>query len=737
MNLAQSSQPLPLPNSAQFNEEDEGGLDLGQVLGAINRSKFLIAGITTVIACAALIKAHTETPVYQASFEILTEPVTVETEVISSVPETLSNRQEATGTVDETKIKVLQSPRVLEPIAEKLKSKYPDISYGQINSGLSIKTNEPNILAISYSDPNPELIQDVLDLVSEAFLKYSLDERQADVRRGIKFVDEQLPTLRKRVDSLQEDLQKIRQKNNLVNPETKGQKLSEQISIFEQELINNQLQLDEARALYTQLQRELRQQSAESAVASTLSENSRYQNILAQLQEIDTQIAQQSVLFLENSLEMRVLEEQRQRLLPLLRREGERVSREAAVHIRELEVRNQALSQSLERLNQEVKQLSAVIRDYTDIQRELQIATDNLNQFLTTREALRIDAAQKQTPWELLVPISEPKASVTSLKNNLVLGTILGLLLGVGAALVVDQLRNVIHTPKQVKEITRLPLLGVIPFEKELGEFSPAEASIVIVQLTSDNSELRNGHQSPQYNTIPFFESFRSLNTNIRLLGIDNPIRSLVISSAMPKEGKSTVAVHLAQAAATMGQRVLIVDTDLRNPSLHQRTAVMNMYGLAEVISTDSGLENAIQQSPVEENLFVLTTGQTPLDSIRLLASQKMQDLMEKLQAAFDLVIYDAPTLLGFADASLLAAHANGILLVAGLGKLKRSLLEQALDEIKVSGTPVLGVVANGTGTRRFFGNSEKLLPTSQYKMPNSLNLYQREKENHPVTPES
>lgn len=701
MKVVQSSQPLPLPNSAQFNEDDEGGLDLGQVLGAINRSKFLIAGITTVIASLAILKALTDTPVYQAGFEILTEPVTVETEVISSVPETLSSRQEQTGAIDETKIKVLQSPGVLEPIAEKLKNKYPDISYGQVSGNLSITTNGPNILAISYKDPNPELIQDVLDLVSQAFIKYSLDERQADVRRGIKFVDEQLPALRKRVDSLQEQLQVIRQKNNLVNPETKGQKLSEQISTFEQELINNQLQLDEAKSLYTELQRELTQQSAESAVASTLSENSRYQNILAQLQEIDTQIAQESVIFLENSSEIQILQEQRQRLLPLLRREGERVSREAAGYIRELEVRNQALAKSLERLNQEVKQLSVVIRNYTDIQRKLQISTDNLNQFLTTREALRLDAAQKQTPWELLVPISKPKASVTSLKSNLVLGTILGLLLGIGAALVLNQLRNFVYTPKQLKEITRLPLLGVIPFEKELGEFYPAKAEAVVMQPASDNSELSNKHQFSQQRSIPFFESFRSLNTNLRLVGLNNPIRSLVISSAMPTEGKSTVAVNLAQTAAVMGQKVLIVDTDLRNPSLHQRMGVMNTYGLAEVISTGSDFEKAIQKSPLEENLFVLTTGKTPLDSIRLLASQKMQDLMEKLQAAFELVIYDAPSLLGFADASLLAAHTNGILLVAGLGKLKCSILEQALDEIRVSGTPVLGLVANGAKDSR------------------------------------
>jgi len=696
MKAEQYSQQLPLAKNVQLHEDEEGGLDLGQVLGSIRRGALLIAGVTTVVASAALLKALTDTPVYQAGFELLTEPVTVETEVISSVSDTLTSRQEKTATVDETKIKVLRSPRVLSPVAEQLETQYPGMTYSQLNGNLTIQTNGQNVLAVSYKDPNQELVKDVLKAVSDAFLDYSLEERQADVRRGMKFVEEQLPQLRSRVEALQQQLQTLRQQNNLLDPETTGKLLSDQIATFEKQRLDLQVQLNEANALYADLQRELAQQPVESAVGSALTENSRYQKMLGQIQEIDSQIAQKSAIFREESPDIQTLREQRQNLLPLLRQEGERVTREVEMRIRELEVRNQALSQGIERLNQQVKQLSAVTREYTDIQRELQISTENLNQFLSKREGLRIDAAQKEVPWQLLGEISEPQASSASAKTNLVLGTVLGLLLGIGAALVVDQLRNVVHTPKQVKDLTKLPLLGVIPLDKELGEFSPAVDPAAIVQKASYTSDLVNAHQSQRYKADPFFEAFRYFCTNVRLLGADNPIRSFVITSAIPGEGKSTVAAHLAQAAATMGQRVLIVDTDLRSPRVHQRMGVMNMYGLADVISTDLDFDNVIQRSPIEENLFVLTAGPTPPDSIRLLASQKMRDLMEKLQAAFDLVIYDAPPLLGFADASLVAAHTSGIVLVAGLGRVKRSVLEQALDELKVSGSSVLGVVANG-----------------------------------------
>jgi len=121
----------------------------------------------------------------------------------------------------------------------------------------------------------------------------------------------------------------------------------------------------------------------------------------------------------------------------------------------------------------------------------------------------------------------------------------------------------------------------------------------------------------------------------------------------------------------------------------------MNIQGLTDVISSDLDWSNVIERSPLEDNLYVLSAGPVPPDSIRLLASQKMQDLMQDLHSSFDLVIYDTPPLVVFADATLLAANTNGMVLVAGLGKLKRTVFQQALEELQISATPILGLVAN------------------------------------------
>jgi capsular exopolysaccharide synthesis family protein len=691
---------LALTKAPQFDESSEGGLDLGQVIAAIRRKAFLIAGITTVVAALAAFKATTEDPLYKGQFEILIEPETIETKVISSTnPNTLSSQEESITTQEDAiKLKILKSPEVMEPIVKQLQTRYPRMTYGSLYSNLNLKSEgqTTKVLTVSFQDKSSELVKSVLDLVSQTYLDYSLNTRQTGIRRGIKFVESQLLPLRERVVIQQERLQKIRQENNLVDPQIKGQQLSQSIASFGQEQLENQIQLNEARSMYASLQKELLQQGAESAALSVLSNNTRYQNLLNQLLAIDTQMAQDSVLLLEASSEIQTLQQQRQNLLPLIRREGQRVAREMATRIQELETRSQILDRTLISLNQQVKQLSFVIRQYNEVQRELDIATENLNQFLSQREALRIDAAQKEIPWRLLVPPNEPKPNSVSLKQNLALGTILGLLLGLGTALVLDKLGNLLHTSKDIKDVTHLPVLGVIPWEKELEKLTDNLAFFTASE-SPQNGNYSNGRKPKIPFSPGFLEAFRFLYTNIRFLSSDPPIQSLVISSAAFADGKSTISLYLAQAAAAMGQRVLLVDTDLRHPNLHDRLNLNNEKGLSDFLATKAtDFNEAIQRSLLEENLFVLTAGSMSPDPTRLLASAKMQDLMEKLEAIFDLVIYKAPPLVGFADPYLLANHTDGVLLVATLGKLKRSALAKTLDELRTSGTPVLGLAING-----------------------------------------
>lgn len=717
----QNSQPLPpenhtarqfqwLPpiNPAHSGEEDEGGLNLGQVFSVLKRGLPVIIGVTIVVTSAAMLKALSSKPIYQAGFEILTKPVTVESQVISSVPQTLGNKERETAserTVDATKLKLLKSPKVLSPIADQLKSKYPTITEEEIATNLSvIPVPSSEILAVTLQDADPEKVKAVLKLVAASYLNYSLEERLADVRQGIDFVNAQVPQLQQRVDAIQDRLQTFRQQYNLIDPDSTAKQLSDQTNTVSQQGLETRIKLNEARALYKDLEELLRRSDDPASIA--LSGNARYQALLSQLLSVEGEIAKESSLFKDNTPNVQVLKEQQQNLVPLLRREGRRVQEEVASQIRALEYRDRILGESANQLNQQVKQLSVVSRQYTDIQQELKIATDNLNQFLTKREALRIDAGQRKTPWQILTPPGEPVPSAANIKRTTMLGVILGVLLGIGVALLLDKLSSVLHDPEEIKEISKFPVLGVIPFSRELediedlgslGKLASLGDIGGLMQQMGQKIKLNNGAKSRYYTASPFSEAFRSLYTNIRLLSSDTQVRSIVISSSTPAEGKSTISVNLAHAAAALGQRVLLVDTDLRRPKVHEQLGLENTSGLSNAISSNLEVERLIQQSPGESNLFILTAGQIPPDPTKLLSSQKMQNLMEQFKAAYDLVIYDTPPLVGLADTKLIASKTDGIVMVVRLGKTKRSVLSQALEGIKLFSVPVLGMVINGS----------------------------------------
>lgn len=682
-------------------EDQEGGLRLDRFVAALRRHLLLIAGITTLTATAAVLKAITDTPVYRSSFDILTPSSTLETQIISTLnPDALSNQSEfVNSTLDETRLRILTSPRVMEPILKELQKSQPDITYGRLIGNLKIFPNKDGeILTVEYSSENPGKVTDVLEVVLAGYLRYSLEDRQNDIFRGIDFVDEQLPVVRERVNSLEAELENLRQRANLIDPLMQGEQLSAQTAKFAAEQFDLRVQLEQTQQLYQDLQQTLNN-SGELAASSALLDSDRYQALLNLLLEVDSQLAANLTLYLEDSPEIEVVEARRENLQPLLEREGQRVQREVASYIRELENRDRALSETITILNQSTNRLSTVARQYNTLQRELEIATTNLNQFLTKREALRIDAAQRQTPWEVLTPPSHPRASSASARRNLVLGTVLGLLLGAGAAIIVDRFSGKIHTIDELKEATRLPLLGNIPQSSLLdsgGSVLFAVRELSSMEVTLDLSSAASAYElRADQVAMPFLEAFRILATNIRLSNPEQPIKSLAISSAVPNSGKSTVSLHLAYTMALLGYRTLVVDNDFRRPSLHGLCHLSNEKGLTNYVVGEYDFEDILVKVPLDNKLFVVTAGSVPPNPLKILAAPKMQEFYAKINQDFDFIIFDTPPLLGFADTPMIAERTQGILLTVRLGEIKHSQLQSALDELQIAQIPLIGMVAN------------------------------------------
>jgi len=604
----------------------------------------------------------------------------------------------------------------LIPLLEKVQVNYGDITYTQFNNQLKIsrityakdgKEAGTKLLEFTYQDTDPAKIQSVLGTVSKYYLEYSRQERLKQTTRGMAYIDSQLPALRMRVDKLQRQLQLLRQQANLSLPDQSSKSLTDQASGISSQQISLEAQLAETRKLYKNLKEQLSQGNIGGVVAIN---PKMYETLIGQLQTLETQLAVSSTQYREDSPPMQSLREKQKNMRRLLEKEAESTLKTVASQIQQLEARERSLTTSENNLNKTIRDLPSVWREYGDLERELGVATESLKVFLSKRETLKLGVGQQDTPWTV---INEPSimtneqgsplsVTATNKTKNLAIALVLSLLFGVAVGFLVEVLNRVFHTPEEVKWGTKLPILGVVPRAQKLKRITKkSNHRIPAVENFADDPaksrQLQAGRNKFRTDLdYSFLESFGSLYTNLRLLSPGISMRSLVITSAVKGDGKSTIAFHLAKTAASVGLRVLVVDADLRLPQLHLLLGLPNVRGLTDVIATDLSLNDAIQKSPEENNLFVLTAGPNLHDPIKLLSSKKMLYLMEQFQTFFDLVIYDTPPLVGLADAHILAAQTDGTLLVVKIERTDRSLVTQALEGLKISGASVLGTVVNG-----------------------------------------
>jgi polysaccharide biosynthesis transport protein len=670
--------------AGSFMPESETGLNLNRIRRTVVRCLPLLIFTTIGSMGLAYGWASTRPNAYKSSFDLLVRKSSAEGRLLSAVQQnqnssTVNSDNPATLS-DNTLLTILTSPKLLRQASEALGSQYPKLTYDVLKQGLILENpSQTDILRVSYTAADPKQVEQVLRVVSQAYLRYSLESQRTNIFQGVRFVEEQLPGLQSRVNYLQSQLQRFRQTYNLSDPNTQSEQLSTQLSSLNQLQYENQIALQENQASFNDLQRQFQSGNSYQLAASSLVRNSNYQKIRGQLLELDNQIARQSAILSDDHPGLIDLQQQRQRLIPLLDQEARQAIQEMGSSIRDLNARRQALAQTRTRLNQNMKQLSIQTREFNELQRELKIATDNLTQFLSKREALRIEAAQQQIPWELTTPPTLPELVQRHTTRTVALGGLLGLFLGLGIALLLDKIKNVFYSPDEVKAETNLPMLGVLPFAKEVRKRPVVKPD-----------------RKP-FQTSPFYiEATRSLYTNIRLLNVDKPIHSLTVTSINPRDGKTTVAIHLARVAATLGQRVLLVDADLRKPQLHHALGLSNEQGLTDLMTSNLNIYEVLQTIHSEPSLFVLTSGQVPPDPVRLLTSEKMKHLTRRLEAAFDLVIYDTPPAAGLADATVMTTRTDGMVLVVGIENTERSDFSDTLEALSLSSTTVHGVVVNG-----------------------------------------
>lgn len=338
-------------------------------------------------------------------------------------------------------------------------------------------------------------------------------------------------------------------------------------------------------------------------------------------------------------------------------------------------------------------------RDLAQTQEALKNATDDtertrletsLAQFRSTYSTLvasyqQVRIAESQALNNIVVaePAVDPEDPIRPrVMTNTLLAAIVGLLLALGAAFLVEYLDDTIKTPDDISRVSGLSTLGAIARLKDAGG-----ARQLIAWLRTK---------------APESEAYRTLRTNIQFSSVDKPIRSLLVTSSSPGEGKSTTTANLAVVLAQTGQRVIAVDTDLRRPVLHKVFGVPNNMGLTTALlggETDP-IDSYLQPTEID-SLSVLTSGPIPPNPSELLGSHRMAHLVERLSDAADIVIFDSPPVLAVTDAAVMGRQVDGVLLVADAGHTREHALAGATAELQKTGTNVLGVALNRLDTRR------------------------------------
>lgn len=711
------------PYANPVTESEPGYGQLFAVL--IRRFPWFLAAFVASIAVAGVMTKRTP-PTYRSSMQLLVEPnYQGRKEGGSGVD---SKFTDPTVQVDAaTQLSLMQSSPLLKKAVDKLKPEYPDMTVDQLKSALvlgQIKNKDDNvatkIFQVQYTDKDPEKTRKVLDAIQNVYLEYNIKQQNKRLTDGLKVISAQLRDVRKEVTTAEDSLQRFRRTQNLIDPETQAKAIQDELTRIQQERGTTRSLYKEAEATYKNLQQQLQSTPQNALVEARLSQSTRYQALLNEYQKTELALAQERLRFTEEVPKVQQLVAQLKSQKELLQQEQRRTlgaespqaSSEAPTLLQQgqksaidlnlaaklvdtqttkasLSAKDQVLAKKEQELYDELKRFPEILAQYGRLQPQVQLSRERLQELLKAEQQLRQELAKGGFNWE---PVEEPQRGVQlgpNLQQNLMLGAVIGLMLGGIAAFVREAADDSVHTTAELEKQVALPVLGTTP------KLPPAKTRESVIKLPFGKPEVPAPWTIQVLQSPPRWESLDLIYKNIELLNSVSAFKSLMITSALADEGKSALALGLAMSAARLHKRVLLIDANLRDPSLHKQLNLPNEQGLSTLLTNDVTIPNQISiQSSGSSYIDILTAGPTPADPANLLSSPRMQQLMATFEQNYDLVLIDSTPVLGLVDAMLTASSCRGVVMVASIGRVTRTQLTQATAML--SRLNLLGVVANG-----------------------------------------
>jgi capsular exopolysaccharide synthesis family protein len=554
------------------------------------------------------------------------------------------------------------------------------------------------ITEVTYSSPNPEFAAVVANTFVQAYVEKSLDLKMDSTHRSLEWLKPRAEAELKKLQASEKKLQTYMEENNLVTMEERATIIPEALTQLGRELITAESRTKEHKLLYDKVRAAAGNLDDAENVLS-VSEGGALDVLRAQIlqaeqmnMELSSKYGAKHPMMLKAVADLNILKDKRRqeinRIIQKIRNQYElALSNENSIRNQLNQTKNMALG-----LNEKYVGYGALKREI-DTNRQLYDA------LLTKIKDQSVSGERQPVNISIVENAKVPQSPVRPMVAlNLILGLILGLCGGVGVAFFLDHQDIRIKAAEDVTDFLKIPALGSITFNR-------VSANMKEIVRTAPRSE--------------FTENYNALRTTLMLSAADIPPRHILISSSIAGEGKTTTATNLALTMAKSGSKVLLIDADLRKPTLHKVFKLHNQAGLSSYLAGSN--DKSILNKGSHENLTVIPSGPIPPNPYELLNSNRMATLLDNLEKEFDVIICDSPPILSVADSRVLCRFFDGMIVVARAGLTTYPMVKKSIRMVKEVKGEILGIVVNAVQTRdqEYYGYySNYLEVTAKPEMP-------------------
>lgn len=746
-----------------WETETQGELGYAELFSKLWHRRLWFIGAFTGVLAIAVPLALLKPAVYQSYMQILAESNYQARDIRDNRQDSEEQFADANVELDyTTQIKVLTSHEILQRVVNQMGLKNSEETIAEIIAALresigvyqvldesedsnknSNKDSATKIIQVSYVGSSPTETKKVLKAIQEVYLKYNLEQQEKRLRDALTFINQQIPQARKELTQTETSLTKLTKENNLVSPETEATSVKENIRQIAQEREALKAQAGEIIGSSSARQEQLGV-SAENALAlSRLSQSPRYQNLLNNLKQIEQDIATQQTKFTNNNPALQSVIEEKKNVQNLLSKEAERILGElppnfssdlkllqkqglvgsdtgianavndSQAKLTGIRQRDLSLAQTEAQLKERLVDFPELISQYRNLTQESEIKRQALQRLLEAKQKLEIELSRGGNNWQVIEPPQEGLQIAPNLAKDLLLSLVVASFVGGFAAFIKDFTDETINTAKEIERRTSLPILGTAP-GLSISSSNNLLTRLPFRSISSNNvSSIKDVIQWQ-----PFREAIDLIYEHLKLAYFNAPLvgsalKSIAITSAVAGEGKSTLALGLALSIARDRQKVLVIDADLRSPSLHKSFALTNSSGLTNFLAGEISLPLIHQVLLSGASIDLITSGTMTDDPVKILNSSKFERFVAQQKENYDLILVDTPPAIGMVDAIKIASICDSSLIVSRLNKSKVSeFLEATALFSKLN---VLGIVANDSqDVAKVYGKRPKYLLPQQ-----------------------